>query len=96
MLQEWFGTEGWSIDYKVVSTVEGTDLGHALLLMSYDEKDRGGKPYHLDHYLSLLFQKQQGTWRLVHDQNTSTDLSAPKAQVDPQAEGDSTKENKSR
>ncbi len=88
MLREWFGQEGWSLEYEVVSTVVGKDLGHTLLLIAYDEEDRGGQPYHLDHYLSLVFQRQKGTWRLVHDQNTATDLSKAEPQVDEQAEGD--------
>lgn len=91
MLRGWFGQEGWTFDYEVVSSVVGEDLGHTLLLISYDEEDRGGKPYHLDHYLSLLFQRQAGSWRLVHDQNTATDLSKEEPKVDAQAKGDSPK-----
>jgi len=49
------------------------------LLVSYDEADRGGQPYHADHYLSLLFRREGDGWFLVHDQNTGTELESGKA-----------------
>ena len=45
-------------------------MGTVLLHVNYDEKDRGGKPYHLEHYLYLVFKKQGNEWLLIHDQNT--------------------------
>jgi len=58
-------------------------MGTVLLHVNYDEKDRGGKPYHLEHYLCAsepaslgvtgiyLVFKKQGTERLlIHHQNT--------------------------
>ena len=70
MIKGWFEEENWRLSYKVVRKIRGTDLSMALVLVSYDEDDRNGKPYHLDHYLALTFQKEDGEWRLVHDQNT--------------------------
>jgi hypothetical protein len=49
-------------------------MGSALLLVNYNEKERDGKPYHIDHYLSLIFKKEGDGWYLVHDQNTITNL----------------------
>lgn len=55
--------------------IEKTDqMGSALLLIDYNEKERDGNPYHLDHYLSLIFKKEGNDWYLVHDQNTITKL----------------------
>jgi len=47
-------------------------MGSALLLVSHDEEDRDDQPYHLDHYLLLIFKKEGEGWFLVHDQNTAT------------------------
>ncbi|MBB1268830.1 nuclear transport factor 2 family protein [Shewanella sp. SR44-3] len=76
MLKEWFATSGWHFNYKIISVEKSAEMANALLLVSYDEDDRDGKPYHIDHYLSLLFKKQGDGWYLVHDQNTKIE---PKA-----------------
>jgi ketosteroid isomerase-like protein len=72
MLKGWFAEDGWTFNYQTVAVEQTADMGHALLLVSYDEADREGKPYHLDHYLSLLFKREGDGWFLVHDQNTGT------------------------
>lgn len=69
-IEGWFQETGWHFEYEVVQVRETPAMGLALLLVHYSEDDRGGQPYHLDHYLSLAFEKQDGQWRLVHDQNT--------------------------
>lgn len=74
MLRGWFAEGGWHFNYKIIRKVKGADLSMALLLVSYDEDDRNGQPYHIDHYLNLIFQKENGEWRLTHDQNTKTEL----------------------
>lgn len=76
MLKGWFAEDGWTFNYQTISIEKSAGLGHALLLVSYDEADRDGKPYHLDHYLSLLFKREGEAWYLVHDQNTETTLAA--------------------
>lgn len=70
MLKGWFETPGWTMTYEVVSKDQTDTMGHALLLVAYDEADRNGSPYHIDHYLSLLFEKEPSGWKLIHDQNT--------------------------
>lgn len=72
MLKAWFDETGWTFNYRTVAIEQTADMGHALLLVSYDEADRGGQPYHADHYLSLLFRREGDGWFLVHDQNTGT------------------------
>lgn len=74
LIKGWFAETGWHFNYKIMRKFVGTDLATALLLVSYDEDDRNGKPYHIDHFLNLIFQKENGEWRLVHDQNTKTEL----------------------
>ena len=71
LLQPWFAEGGWTFKAKELHREVGSDLALVLLDVDYDEADRGGKPYHLDHYLSLVFRNTDGEWRLVFDQNTS-------------------------
>lgn len=74
LLKDWFEDGGWRLSYTVVAVEKTTDMGYALLLVSYDEDDRNGEPYHLDHYLSLVFKRDGDGWFLVHDQNTKAKL----------------------
>ncbi|MET1254345.1 YybH family protein [Aliikangiella maris] len=74
LLKNWFATDGWTFSTKVIAIEKTKEMVSALLLVSYDELERNGKPYHLDHYLSLVFKKENGHWGLVHDQNTKTSL----------------------
>lgn len=71
LLKGWFGESGWHFNYEIIRTIKSPELGIALLKVSYDEDDRGGQPYHIDHFLNLSFQLQDNSWRLVLDQNTS-------------------------
>jgi len=73
VIKGWFMEDGWHFSPRLIRTIEGQDLAIALLQVSYDEDDRNGQPYHLDHFLTLGFQKQSGEWRLVLDQNTRID-----------------------
>ncbi len=70
-LKNWFADTGWTLDYKVLALEETDQMGTALLEIAYDEADRNGQPYHLDHYLFLVFRKFEHGWALVHDQNTA-------------------------
>lgn len=70
LMRGWFDQGGWTFNYEVIRKVVGSDLGLVLLLVSYDEADRDGKPYHIDHYLNLVFRKEGDRWLLAHDQNT--------------------------
>lgn len=70
MLKGWFAETGWTFNYQIISTDETAEMALALLSVEYREADRGGEPYALDHYLHLVFKKEQGDWRLVYDQNT--------------------------
>ncbi|HQV31708.1 MAG TPA: nuclear transport factor 2 family protein [Calditrichia bacterium] len=74
MIKGWFAEEGWHLDYQVVNKRQSEDMGWVLLLVNYREDDRGGQPYAIDHFLLLIFEKQNGMWKLVHDQNTKTEI----------------------
>lgn len=70
-LEGWFRKGGWTFEYEIVAVEKTAEMGSALLRVSYDEEDRDGEPYHLDHFLLLIFKKQGDGWYLVHDQNTA-------------------------
>lgn len=70
MLEPWFADKSWRFQAKELHRRVGADLGIVLLDVDYDEPERDGKPYHLDHYLTLVFAKEGEQWKLVFDQNT--------------------------
>lgn len=80
-LQPWFEAGGWQFSAKEIHRNVTAEMGVVLLDVDYDEADRDGKPYHLDHYLTLIFKKEKEAWRLVFDQNTRyeprSDVSIP-------------------
>lgn len=77
MLQPWFEGGGWTFKAREVHREVGQDLALVLLDVDYDEADRGGQPYHLDHWLTLVFRKTDQGWKLVFDQNTKQEPPAP-------------------
>lgn len=65
----WFAEEGWTMRFEPVSQLVGTDLAVATVRTNYDDVV-DGKPYHSENWLSLTFRREDGSWRLVQDQNT--------------------------
>ena len=72
-MKGWFADTDWKIKFEVVRTYETAEMGFALLYVNYDDVDGEGTPYHLDYFLNLIFAQENGSWRLVHDQNTFAD-----------------------
>jgi ketosteroid isomerase-like protein len=62
----WFAMPGWTLRARELELFEGADLGVALFELDYREPPAT----HSRSYLTLVFQKQQGRWRMVLDQNT--------------------------
>jgi hypothetical protein len=69
--EEWFADDDWSIDFKVVKSIVSSDLASVLLKIHYEDLDENANSYHFDYYLQLLFEKVDGNWLLVLDQNTN-------------------------
>jgi len=67
VLKGWFDDSRWTFQAKILTKTETSEMGHVLLLVDYREAYRD---YHLEHYLSLIFEKQNDQWLLIHDQNT--------------------------
>jgi uncharacterized protein (TIGR02246 family) len=62
----WFAMHGWTLQASQVEVFESADLGIAVLRLDYREPPAT----HSRSYLTLAFQKQNGRWVMVQDQNT--------------------------
>lgn len=58
---------GFDFQYRIVRKQAGSDMGYALLDVTQMNE---GQPDPSRYYLLLVFALQDGSWRLVHDQNT--------------------------
>ncbi len=72
-MKGWLADPDWKIKFEVIRAYETAEMGFALLYVNYDDVDGEGTPYHLDYFLNLIFAQENGSWRLVHDQNTFAD-----------------------
>jgi uncharacterized protein (TIGR02246 family) len=70
--REWFADPDWSWRLTPLRSTSAGDTGVALVAVDYDDLDGAGKPYSLSYLLGLTFTRQDGTWLLLHDQNTAT------------------------
>jgi ketosteroid isomerase-like protein len=65
--KEWFADPNWQMEPEVVEIIEGADQSTALIrYVSRDTPE--GAPRSTG--LVLVFQLENGSWRLVHDQTT--------------------------
>jgi len=69
-MKAWLADPAWSWETTLLHTRQGKDWGMALLKVHYQEKDEQGQLHSLDYLLNLVFQQEDGQWRLIHDQNT--------------------------
>jgi hypothetical protein len=68
--RQWFNDPNWIMEPEVVKIMEGDQQATALI--RYEYRDRlEGRPR--SAWLLLVFQLENGTWRLIHDQNTRID-----------------------
>jgi ketosteroid isomerase-like protein len=68
--QAWLADRDWSWSYQILSKTANASVGVAVLDVKYVDKDAAGVEYQLHYLLSLVFNKEHGGWRLIHDQNT--------------------------
>lgn len=69
-LQGWLADGDWHWSYRIVSSSSNAHTGVAVLEVGYRDKDEQGTDYRLRYLMSLVFSKEAGCWKLVHDQNT--------------------------
>jgi len=61
--EDWFRAEEWVISAERLSLREGIESGHALARLDYRLGTQPGDVQHLEAYLTLLFRREEGTWR---------------------------------
>jgi ketosteroid isomerase-like protein len=62
----WFAMSDWTLGVEEVASFEGTDLAVAVLRLDYREPPE----VRSESYLTLVFERREGTWLMVLDQNT--------------------------
>lgn len=69
--EEWFKDTTWKMTTEVVRVTESKTLAYALVKYRYEKQNENGTaPSSSETYLLLIFEKQTGGWKLLHDQNT--------------------------
>jgi ketosteroid isomerase-like protein len=71
--EQWFNDPNWTWDGKLVHKVVGEDMAMALVQYSY-LANKEVAPF--ETWLVYVFQLQEGSWRIIHDQNTAIDFHA--------------------
>ena len=62
----WFAMQNWTLGVEEVEVFEGRDLAVAVLRLDYREPPS----LRSESYLTLVFQRRDGAWLMVQDQNT--------------------------
>jgi ketosteroid isomerase-like protein len=73
MHEQWFQDPNWTWRGEVVHTVVGTDMAMALIRYHY-QASAAAAPFAT--WLVYVFRREDGAWRIVHDQNTAVDYAA--------------------
>lgn len=68
---DWFADPGWRLDFQVEDVRVVGDAGIARVrYRTLERDDAGGEQARGETLLVLVFAREAGEWRLVHDQNT--------------------------
>jgi uncharacterized protein (TIGR02246 family) len=62
----WFSMAGWSLQTQEVAAFESGELAVVVLRLDYREPP----DLRSESYLTLVFERRDGTWLMVQDQNT--------------------------
>ena len=65
MHREWFAMEDWTLQAKPVEFIEAPELGVAVMNLDYREPGK-----RQESQLTLVFERRDGRWLMVLDQNT--------------------------
>lgn len=79
---DWFSETNWSMQFEPLDYVESPAMGVAVFRTRYRERAPNGSIRRADGILSLGFARENGTWRLVFDQNTRVLSDAQPAEQD--------------
>jgi ketosteroid isomerase-like protein len=64
--RNWFAMQNWTLQAHEVELFESAELGVALLRLDYREPPS----VRSESFLTLVFQRRDGKWLMVQDQNT--------------------------
>lgn len=67
--KQFFSEKTWTIQFEPVSRAVGPDFA-VLTTKSLYQDVVDGKPYRSRSWVTFMFRKESGQWRLIHDQNT--------------------------
>jgi uncharacterized protein (TIGR02246 family) len=62
----WFAMPNWTLHTEEIDVFEADELGVAVLHLDYREPPQ----VRSESYLTLVFQRRDGKWLMVQDQNT--------------------------
>ncbi|MEE9433679.1 MAG: nuclear transport factor 2 family protein [Sphingorhabdus sp.] len=68
--KQWFADDKWVFKTNIEKVIGGSDQSTALVKYSFQDS-ADGEPR--EAWLVLTFQLEDGSWRLIHDQNTRID-----------------------
>ncbi len=67
--REWFSTTNWTWTLEPLAVTTANNMAIVTARTRNEERD-GDATAWSENWLSLAFRKEDGQWRLVHDQNT--------------------------
>jgi uncharacterized protein (TIGR02246 family) len=70
MHRDWFAMDGWRLEATPVRLFEAPEMGVAVLRLEYREDPPDRPPVRQQSYLTLVFERRDGRWLMVQDQNT--------------------------
>jgi len=83
MHQEWFAESGWTFEYKIIRKSETEEMAYALLDVDYYNLDEQNTRDYRPFFLVVVFEKENGEWKLTHDQCTPNISKKIAAESDP-------------
>ena len=64
-----FGEKGWTLTFETLSEITSRDLG-VITTRSIYRDTQDGKPIVSHSVVTFTFRREDGRWKLIHDQNT--------------------------
>lgn len=68
--EEWFAETAWTMENHIVEEYHSGDVALYILDITYTDTEEPGDPVKIRYYLTLVFERKLGEWKLVLDQNT--------------------------
>lgn len=65
--REWFKQQDWEMPVQLIQIKEEINFGYALAIFHYRQRTPDGETRHLDSYFTLIFQKEDDSWKVIAD-----------------------------